>query len=155
MIYTPSEGSVGVGFAVPVDTAKRVVPELISFGRVERGWLDIAPIQLFGELVRYANLPISEGLLISEVESGGPAERAGLRGGSPSRAVRYGSTIIYLGGDIVTSVDGVATRSIANLYEALEDNKPGEVVEVQYVRDGRPATTQVELIRRPARLNIE
>jgi len=54
MIYSPSGGSVGIGFAVPVDTARRVLPDLIRYGEVKRGWIDIVPVQLFPQLVRYA-----------------------------------------------------------------------------------------------------
>ncbi|MFO7782388.1 MAG: trypsin-like peptidase domain-containing protein [Spirochaetia bacterium] len=151
MIYSPSGGSIGIGFAVPVDTARRVVPDLIEFGKVRRGWIDIVPRQLFPQLVDYANLPTDRGILISEVIPGGNAERAGLRGGEESRAVRYGSTIIYLGGDIIIGVDGTPVRSIANLYEALEDNKPGEEVSVTYVRGSRERTATVELSERPER----
>lgn len=155
MIYTPSSGSVGLGFAVPVDTAKRVVPELISTGMVERGWIDIAPIQLFPDLVSYARLPVDQGILVSQVSAGGKAQEAGLRGGSRSQGVRYGSTIIYLGGDIITEVDGTPIATIANLYESLEDNKPGERVTVEYIRDGRTFTTEVELIVRPEQVSVE
>jgi S1-C subfamily serine protease len=151
MIYSPSGGSIGIGFAVPVDTARRVVPDLIEFGKVRRGWIDIVPRQLFPQLVDYANLPTDRGILISEVLPGGNAERAGLRGGEENRAVRYGSTIIYLGGDIIVEVDGTPVRSIANLYEALEDNKPGEEVSVTYIRGSRERTATVELSERPER----
>lgn len=151
MIYSPSGGSIGIGFAVPVDTARRVVPDLIEFGQVRRGWIDIVPRQLFPQLVEYADLPVERGILVSEVVAGGNAAAAGLRGGSESRAVRYGSTIIYLGGDIITEVDGTEVQSLANLYEALEDNKPGEEVDVTYVRGSRERTTTVELTERPER----
>ncbi|MFP4372947.1 MAG: S1C family serine protease [Spirochaetaceae bacterium] len=151
MIYSPSGGSIGIGFAVPVDTARRVVPDLIEFGAVRRGWIDIVPRQLFSQLVDYANLPVERGILISEVIPGGNAERAGLRGGDRRRAVRYGSTVIYLGGDIIIEVDGTPVATIANLYEALEDNKPGEEVSVTYLRGNRERTTTVELSERPER----
>jgi S1-C subfamily serine protease len=71
MIYSPSGGSVGIGFAVPVNTARRIVPDLIEFGFVKRGWIDVVPVQLFPSLVRYAKLPVEEGLLVSRVISGG------------------------------------------------------------------------------------
>jgi S1-C subfamily serine protease len=151
MIYSPSGGSIGIGFAVPVDTARRVVPDLIEFGQVRRGWIQIVPRQLFPQLVDYADLPVDRGILISEVVPGGNADEAGLRGGDESRAVRYGSTIIYLGGDIIIEVDGTEIQSIANLYEALEDNKPGEDVSVTYMRGNRERTTTVTLSERPER----
>jgi S1-C subfamily serine protease len=79
----------------------------------------------------------------------GNAEEAGLRGGDRSRAVRYGRTVIYLGGDIITAVDGVQVASIANLYEALEDKRPGEIVTVEYTRGRRQLETEIRLSERP------
>ncbi|TVR33720.1 MAG: PDZ domain-containing protein [Spirochaetaceae bacterium] len=155
VIYSPSGGSIGIGFAVPVDTARRVVPDLIEFGAVRRGWIDIVPRQLFPQLVQYAELPVEEGILISQVVSGGNAEAAGLRGGRRNQAVRYGSTVIYLGGDIITRVDGVATRSLANLYEALEDKRPGDEVRVVYLRGGAQRETTVVLAKRPEQFQWE
>ncbi|MDR2629749.1 MAG: trypsin-like peptidase domain-containing protein [Spirochaetaceae bacterium] len=146
MIYSPSGGSVGIGFAVPVNTAKRVVAELISYGRVRRGWIDASVVQLFPALVRYAKLPVSQGLLVSRTKRNGFAEQAGLRQGS--EPIRYGSSVIYLGGDIITSVDGMAVESLADLYSALEDNKPGEKVAVEYIRGGRTLKTEVTLADR-------
>ena len=148
MIYSPSGGSIGIGFAVPVDTAKRVIPDLLRYGKVRRGWIDIVPVQLFPQLVRYARLPVEQGILVSEVEPGSPADRAGLRGGSSERSVRAGRSIIYLGGDIIVEVDDVAVRTLMDLYSALEDNRPGDVVEVVVVRGRRKMSLQVELSER-------
>ena len=142
MIYSPSGGSVGIGFAVPVNTAKRVVAELIEFGKVRRGWIDATVVQLFPELVRYARLPVESGLLISRTRRNGLAEQAGIRQGT--EPVRYRNTVIYLGGDIITSVDGMKTNTLADLYSALEDNKPGEKVMVELLRGNR--TVRVEAV---------
>jgi S1-C subfamily serine protease len=142
MIYSLSGGSVGIGFAVPVNTAKRVVAELIAYGKVRRGWIDASVVQIFPALVNYAKLPVSSGLLVSRTKRSGYAEQAGIRAGS--EPVRYGSTVIYLGGDIITSVDGMKTETLADLYSALEDNKPGERVAVELIRGGR--TVKLELI---------
>ncbi len=149
MIYSPSGGSVGIGFAVPVDTAKRVIPDLIEYGRVVRGWIDVVPVQLFPSLVRYADLPVEKGLLVSRVIDGGKAEAAGIRGGSRSQAVRTSSGVIYLGGDILVGVDGVQVESLSDLYSALEDNRPGETVPVTLIRDGKKRNLTVELVNRP------
>jgi S1-C subfamily serine protease len=155
MIYSPSGGSVGIGFAVPVDTARRVVPELIKFGKVKRGWIDIVPVQLFPALVNHAKLPVSRGLLVSRLISGGNAEKAGIRGGSRTNAVRYGNSIIYLGGDIIVEVDGMETESIADLYTALEDNKPGDRVVVKAYRDGKLISFTLPLSERPENVQWE
>jgi S1-C subfamily serine protease len=146
MIYSPSGGSVGIGFAIPVNTAKRVVAELIAYGKVRRGWLDISVVQLFPNLVNYAKLSISSGLLVSRVRPNGFAEQAGIREGRDP--VRYGSSVIYLGGDVVTNVDGMDVSTIADLYAALEDNKPGEKVRVQIMRGDKSMSLTVTLADR-------
>jgi len=146
MIYSPSGGSVGIGFAVPVNTAKRVVAEIIEYGKVRRGWIDATVVQLFPSLVRYANLKVSAGLLVSRTLRGGLAEKAGLRQGSDP--VQYGRSVIYLGGDIITAVNGTKTATLADLYSALEDNKPGETVKVEVNRAGTTLTLNITLADR-------
>jgi S1-C subfamily serine protease len=153
MIYSPSGGSVGIGFAVPVDIARRVIPELIEHGKVERGWIDIVPVQLFPALVEYARLPIKQGLLVSEVKRGGLAERAGVRGGDRSKGVRYRGNRIYLGGDILIEVDGLPITGLQDLYAALEDNKPGETVRVKVNRNNRVLELRVRLTQRGHTVN--
>jgi S1-C subfamily serine protease len=148
IIYSPSGGSVGIGFAVPVDTAKRVIPELIRDGKVTRGWIDIVPVQLFPALVDYAGIPVKEGILISEVSPGGMAEKAGLKGGDKNKAVQYRRSVIYLGGDIITEVDGLKITSLADFYAALEDNRPGEIVTVKALRGGAQKSFSVKLVSR-------
>jgi len=146
MIYSPSGGSVGIGFAIPINTAKRVVAEIIEYGRVRRGWIDATLVQLFPQLVQYANLPVSTGLLVSRTLRGGLAERAGLRQGSDP--VQYRRSVIYLGGDIITSVNGTRINTLADLYSALEDNKPGDVVRVEVYRGRATQTLNITLADR-------
>ena len=148
MIYTPSGGSVGIGFAVPADTARRVVPDLIRYGFVQRGWIDIEPVQLFPSLVRYAGLSTSRGILVSKVRAGGNAEEAGIKGGRPDRAVRSGNTTIYLGGDIITGIDGETVATLGDLYAALERSRPGDTVEVILIRGRRELSVKVLLTAR-------
>lgn len=148
MIYSPSGGSVGVGFAVPVNTAKRVVPDLIRYGMVKRGWIDITAVQLFPALVEFMKergypVPVEQGLLVSQARRNGNADRAGIRGGSTP--ARYYSSVFYVGGDIITAVAGKKVASIADLYSALEDTKPGQEVEVEYFRSGRKLTVKLAL----------
>jgi S1-C subfamily serine protease len=148
MIFSPTGGSVGIGFAVPIDTAKRIIPELLEFGVVKRGWIDITPVQLFPQLVRYADLPVDQGLLISEILPGSTAEKAGLKGGNPRDWVRSGRSIIYLGGDIIVEIDNTEVKGIADLYSALEDNKPGEVIQIKVIRGNNTITMDIELSSR-------
>jgi S1-C subfamily serine protease len=151
MIYSPSGGSVGIGFAVPVNTALRVVTELIQYGKVRRGWIDATMVQLFPSLVRYAKFPVNTGLLVSRTRRGGIAEKAGLRQGS--EPVQYGRSVIYLGGDIITSVDDVNINTLSDLYSALEHSKPGEKVKLGIIRGGSPMTLELELADREEVLN--
>lgn len=148
MIYSSSGGSVGIGFAIPVDTAVRIVPELIKEGKVRRGWIEMDAIQLFPALTSYLRqsgnaAPVEKGLLVSAIKEGGSAAKAGLKGGGT--AVRYGQSTFRVGGDIITSVDGRTVGSIADLYTALEDNKPGEKVEVEFYRGSQKMKTTVTL----------
>jgi len=146
-IYSTTGASVGIGFAVPIDTVKRVIPELIENGRVVRGWIDIFPVQLDDRIAEYAGLPVDSGILVSRLEPGGKAEKAGIKGGDEK--VRYGTAIINLGGDIIVGADGVKVDDFADLFSALEDNKPGDIVDVVLNRSGSRITLQVELTPRP------
>jgi S1-C subfamily serine protease len=151
MIYSPSGGSVGIGFAVPVNTAKRVVPELIQYGKVRRGDIDATLVQLFPQLVRYAKLPVDSGLLVSRTQRGGLADRAGLRQGSDP--VQNGRSVISLGGDIITAVEGIKTKSWSDLYSALENHKPGDRVKVDIIRGGKPFSLEITLADREEIMN--
>ncbi|MCL2243280.1 MAG: trypsin-like peptidase domain-containing protein [Treponema sp.] len=151
MIYSPSGGSVGIGFAVPVNTAKRVVNEIMQYGKVRRGWIDATVVQLFPSLVRYARLPVDSGLLVSRTRRSGLAERAGLRQGS--EPVQYGRSVIYLGGDIIIAVNGLKTNTLADLYSALEANKPGDTVKVNIIRGDRESTIDIVLADREEVMN--
>lgn len=148
-IFSPNGGSTGIGFAVPSDTAKRVIPELIASGTVRRGWIDVVPRQLFPQLVQYAELSVNRGVLISELEQDSNAAAAGLRGGSRKRGVGYGGTVIYLGGDIIVGVGIDEVSDIASLYAALERTKPGQAVTVRYVRNETEREARVVLAERP------
>ena len=145
-IISPSGGSVGIGFAVPIETARRVLPELLTTGEVRRGWIDVRPVQLTPRLARDLSAPVASGLLVSEAIRGGNADAAGLRGGS--RAVRLGRSVFRIGGDIIVEVDGVPVSNIADLFSSLEDNKPGETVQVVYFRGGSRRTASITLSER-------
>jgi S1-C subfamily serine protease len=146
MIFSPSGGSIGIGFAVPVNTAKRVVTELIEYGKVRRGWIDATVVQIFPSLVRYAKLPVESGLLVSRTKRNGFAERAGIRQGTDP--VQYGRSIIYLGGDIIIGVNGMRTNTLADLYSSLESCKPGDRVRVEILRGNNTITLEVILADR-------
>lgn len=150
MIYSTSGSSAGIGFSVPVNTAKRVVSELIQFGKVRRGSIDAELVQLSSPIATYARLSTDKGLLVSRVVPGSNAEKAGLKGGS--EAVRYGSgrssSIIYLGGDVITSIGGQRVESLTDYYSALESKKPGDKVEITVMRGKQQISLSLLLAER-------
>ncbi len=133
-IASPSGASAGVGFAVPVDTVNRVVPQLVAHGRVVRPHLGISAGN--EQALRRAGI---QGVLVMSVAEGSPAASAGLRGTSRTAD---GSLVL---GDIVQAVDGQEVASIDELYAALERHQPGDVVKVRVLRDGRPLEVDVKL----------
>lgn len=145
MIMSSSGSSSGVGFAVPSEIAVRVVNDLLKYGKVQRGVIDATIVQLTNRIAQYAGLDIATGMLVSEVEEGSNAESAGLKGGT--KAVYYGSrnTILYLGGDVITKIDGISITSLAEYYSALESKKPGDVVNVLVRRNKKDVTLKITL----------
>ena len=139
MIISNSGSSAGIGFAVPVSTAKRVVTDLIKYGKVNRGKIYIIPVQMTPAIAQYAGLNISSGILVSSVKKGSNAEKAGIKGGT--KAVQYGSrfnpTTIYLGGDIITGIDGITVRTYADYTSALEAKRPNDTVTITVYRNGK------------------
>lgn len=139
MIYSNSGSSAGIGFAVPISTAKRVVTDLLKFGKVNRGIIKFSQVQNSARIANYAGYKISTGLIVSQVAKGSKAEAAGLKGGT--EAVQYGSRFnsrtIYLGGDIITAIDNISVTGLADYLSALEDKRPGDTVEVTVFRNGK------------------
>ena len=150
MILAPSGGNVGIGFAVPVDTARRVVADLLAYGRVRRGWIDIDPVPLFPALASRARVTAGKGVLVSRVKHGSAAEKAGLRGGDPNNSVLVGGVQVYLGGDVILSVKGEPVWTPVDLLGVLENTHPGETVQVEIQRGDRKLTVPVLLAERPA-----
>lgn len=147
IIISNSGSSSGVGFAVPVKTARRVVNDLLKYGKVRRGTIKISPVQMTSSIAQYANLPLNYGILVSKVEKGSNAEKCGLKGGT--KAVQYGSrfnsTTIYLGGDIITEIDGIEIRTYADYTSALEAKRPNDEVSVKVFRDGQIVRLKIVL----------
>ena len=146
IIYSKSGSSSGVGFAIPVSTARRVVRDLLAFGRVNRGTIQASFVQNTGRIAAYAGYKISTGLLVNKVRSGSKAAQGGLKGGT--KAVQYGTfnpQTIYLGGDIITEVNGIKIDRLADFYSALEDKKPGDKINITVYRDGHIIGLIIEL----------
>jgi S1-C subfamily serine protease len=146
-IKSPSGGSAGVGFAIPVNTVRPIAQELISYGVVRRGWIDIEPVELFPQLVDYFDLPVQKGIMVSVAHTA--ALEAGIKGGDQRKAVRYQRQIIYGGGDIIIEVNGEKIEAMTDLYTALESTKPGELVVVKVLRGSQTKTFHVRLVEAP------
>ncbi len=142
-IFTPSGGNIGIGFAIPVNTARDLIPDLIRYGRVRRPWLGIIGVPLWKELSRALGLRVEEGILVSEVIPGGPAAKAGIRGGSVP--VEISGTIVYLGGDIIIEMDGRKVRAMEDIKRALRGKDEGDMVIVKVIRDNRIRTFKVRV----------
>src|SRR5713226_2301846 len=125
-IYTPSGTTAGIGFAIPINTAKLIAQDLINTGRVHRALLGVEVRALWPGLAEALDLPVAEGLLIERVTSGGPAERAGLRGGS--RIAAAGMRKILIGGDVLVAVDGQKMASQLDLNVFMNRKRPGDTV---------------------------
>jgi S1-C subfamily serine protease len=142
-IKSTSGSSAGVGFAIPVNTVKPIAEELILYGKVKRGTLDIEGVDLFPQLVQYFNMSVQKGVLVNAV--GSTAQQAGLRAGSNAVRTRQGQGI-YGGGDIIIEVNGQAVEGMTDIYSALEKTKPGEVATVKVLRGSRTMSFTVKLV---------
>jgi len=149
-IRTTTGGNMGVGFAVPVNTVKRIVPHLISEGTYHYPYLGITADNRFtlAQLAHELDLPVTHGVLVSAVEPGGPADRAGIRGGT--RTARVLGTTVQVGGDIIIAIDGHPIQDFNDLIAYLvRETEVGQVVTVTIVRDGKEMDVSVRLGERP------
>ena len=150
--YRPSSpigGSTGIGFAVPVDELERVVPSLIAEGRYLHPWLGIRGYTLRPELVEALSLPVERGALVAEVIDGGPAQQAGLVGGSREVEVSGYTEPVLAGGDVVVAIDGVEVGSMDDIITYLQHTQIGETLTVTIIRDGKEQTVEIVLSARP------
>jgi S1-C subfamily serine protease len=150
-IFSPSGGSVGIGFAIPINTAKRLIPELIAKGRVSHPWLGVSGLSVTPEISRVLELPIQHGVLVVRVSPRSPSARAGIRGGR--RRIRVGNTILQVGGDLLVEVDGRKIEKMHDLIAYLEDQKRvGETVELGILRGAQRLQVTVTLGELPLEL---
>jgi S1-C subfamily serine protease len=139
-ILSPAGGSVGVGFAVPVNTAKRVIPQLIQYGEVRRPKLGAAVISVSDLVDRGGRLPVESGLIVRNVIQGTTASSAGLRGLSQDA---MGNIVL---GDIITAIDGEKMNSQDDLFRYLDKKQIGDTAQMQVLREGRSVTIPVRLL---------
>jgi S1-C subfamily serine protease len=153
-IFSPSQASAGIGFAVPVDTVRRVVPELIARGYYPHPWFGVRYVWNLtperASILREAGMDVevSEGVLIVEVVVGSPAAEAGLEGGQ--RQVRIGRMLLLVGGDILTAIDGEPIANDRDLLRYLDtQTRIGQTIQVTVWRDGQQLTVPVILTEEP------
>ena len=151
-IVSPSRANAGIGFAVPANTVRRVVPQLIATGHYPHPWLGVQMLDLTPERARTfrqvgEEVP-DEGLLVIETVPGGPADQAGIRGGD--HVVLIGNVRVPLGGDVIVAVNGEKVSNAQELTVYLEtETQVGDTVAVTVIRDGAEQVFQVTLAERP------
>ena len=141
-----SSGSVGIGFAVPVETAKNVIPQLKEDGEVERAFLGVTTAPVDEQLAADEDLPADAGALVQDVTPDGPAADAGLEAGDSETAEG-----LVLGGDLIVGVDGTEITNPNDVAAAIADNQPGDTVDLEIFRGSERQSIEVELGERPAR----
>jgi S1-C subfamily serine protease len=134
------EGSVGIGFAVPVNTAKELLPELKAGEEIERAYLGVEMGAVTEQLAEELDLPVDYGAFLAVVTDGSPAEEAGLRGADEGDGA----------GDVIVAIDGQRIEDDEEAVAAIASKQPGDQVEIEYYRGDDERTATVELTERPA-----
>lgn len=143
-----SDGNIGIGFAIPINTVKQVAAELIDRGKVEHAFLGIDAKPVTPEIAKLFRLPAGHGLLVAGVCSGSGAGEAGLRG--PTNTVVVAGESWPLGGDLIVKADGARLASIDRLRSIVSAKKPGDKVKLEIFRDATKLTLDVKLGRQPS-----
>lgn len=147
VIFSPSGGNVGIGFAIPINTAKKNLPELISRGYVAYAWLGVEVQTLIPEFAEALSFPVKRGALIARIARGGPAFLAGLQGGTGR--IEVGNAILIVGGDILVGMDGRQIESSEDFRRIMKSKKPGETVRLTLWRGRQRKEVEVRLGERP------
>jgi S1-C subfamily serine protease len=149
-IRSDAGGNVGIGFAVPVDAARRSLAAIESTGHVDYAYAGVQTETLTPALARHLKLSVERGALVDRVAPGGPADRAGIRGGTTQEAF-LGETI-WRGGDVIVTIGTHRVRDADGLVRIVTNAfRPGQTVDVGLIRDGRRRTVALTLAARQAR----
>ena len=141
-------GSVGIGFAIPSNTAHQVVSQLQQNGEVQHAFLGITGTTINPQIAEAVNLPVDSGVLIEQAVKGGPADRAGIRGGHTAATIEGAN--LRLGGDIITEIDGHKIDSMDQVINIVNRAKPGDTLDVTVRRGSESQTLTVTLADRPS-----
>jgi S1-C subfamily serine protease len=142
-IYTPSGTAAGIGFAIPINTAKLIANDLITEGKVRRAYLGVQTLELTGWLAEALDLPVREGLLVEQTTKNSPAAAAGVKGGD--RAAQAGMRRIYIGGDVIVGLDGQKVANQFDMNVILNRKRPGDSVTVTIYRGAKKMDIAVKL----------
>jgi putative serine protease PepD len=142
-IFSPSGGSVGIGFAVPINVVKRILPDLIQKGYIPYPWIGLEMQTIIPEFAKEMSLPVNKGILVAKVIPGSPASKAGLRGGK--NYVRAGNIILVVGGDIIVSVDEKEMNVVSDMFRFLKEKKPGDIINITLYRNSKKMNVKVKL----------
>jgi S1-C subfamily serine protease len=151
-IESPVRANVGVGFAIPSSTVKRLLPELKAGQTIQHAWVGISGVALDADVARDAGLPgnVTEGVLLASVAPDSPAARAGLKGGTPGDGTTPGA--LARGGDVIVAIDGKPIKKVQDLSAFLDAKQPGDTVTVTVLRDGSRQDVRVALAPWPTNL---
>jgi len=149
MILSRSGSSAGIGFAVPINIARKVVPVLIEKGHYAYPWLGISGTSLTPDIVEAMNLPVKQGALVVEVVKDSPAAKAGLKGSD--KTVKIEGQDVPIGGDVIVAINDTPVHEMDDLIAYLvRETRPGQKVELTIIRQGHEQRIEVELAERPA-----
>jgi S1-C subfamily serine protease len=140
-------GNVGIGFAVPINTAREVVRQLKQDGEVEHAFIGISGGSVTPAVAKALKLPVDKGVLVNEVVKDGPADKAGIEGGDTEATIEGAK--VRTGGDIITAIDGEQIVSMEDVINAVNGAKPGEKMELTVLRGENEKTVTVTLGVRP------
>ena len=143
-----SEGNVGIGFAVPIDTAQEIAQQLIADGSVQHAFMGISGADLTPDIANVLNLDANSGALVQAVVPGSPADKAGITAGDAT--VTVGGQRIRAGGDVITAVDGNPVTGMDDVIAAVDAKQPGDSLQLTLLRGGNERTVSVDLTDRPA-----
>ena len=145
-IYSTSGSAQGISFALPVESVRDIAEKIIKEGKVSRGWFDFLSVELNSQIVSYCNLSVEKGILVSQVVPMGMADKGVIKGGSEK--AQYGSSVIYLGGDVVVAINGRKVEDYTDYFALLFTSSPGDKVDVTVVRNGETVELKgVELVQ--------
>jgi S1-C subfamily serine protease len=142
-IYTPSGTTAGIGFAIPINTAKLIANDLITEGKVRRAYLGVQTRPVAGWLAEALDLPVQEGLLVEQTTKGSPAAAAGIRGGD--KVAQAGMRRILIGGDVIVGVDGQKVSNEFDINVILNRKRPGDTVKITLYRGAKKLDIPVKL----------